>query len=122
MRPTKLLGVITAARAAGVTHLIEEGRFGGLSALMYSLHGFQVTSIEFLPLTGPSATLRQHSVRLLDGDGRELLPRLTGDSQLDPARTAVIFDGEKRFGAWETWKKIRHRVAFGVFDDTNLGE
>ena len=34
--------MITAARLAGVTHIIEEGRYGGLSALMYALHGFKV--------------------------------------------------------------------------------
>ena len=34
MRPTKILAAITAARAAGVTHIIEEGRYGGLSAYM----------------------------------------------------------------------------------------
>ena len=33
-----------------MTHIVEEGRFGGLSAYMYALHGFDVTSIEFLPL------------------------------------------------------------------------
>ena len=41
-RPVKILAVITAARLAGVTHIIEEGRYGGLSALMYALHGFKV--------------------------------------------------------------------------------
>ena len=130
MRPTKLLAIIAAARAAGVTHLIEEGRFGGLSALMYALHGFEVTSIEFLPLSGVSAALSAlaPSVRLLDGDGRQLLPRLLlppaegGEGALDPARVGVIFDGEKRFGAYATWQKVKHRAAFAVFDDTNLGD
>ena len=130
MRPTKLLAVIAAARVAGVTHLIEEGRFGCLSALMYALHGFEVTSIEFLPLSGVSAALSAlaPSVRLLDGDGRQLLPRLLlppaegGEGALDPARVGVIFDGEKRFGAYATWQKVKHRAAFAVFDDTNLGD
>ena len=59
MRPTKLLAAITAARAAGVSRIVEEGRFGGLSALEYALHGFEVDSVEFLPLDGPSATLKR---------------------------------------------------------------
>ena len=52
------LAAVSAARAAGVTHIIEEGRFGGLSAYLYALHGFQVTSVEFLPLDGPKEGLR----------------------------------------------------------------
>ena len=43
MRPLKILSAVAAARAAGVTHIIEEGRYGGLSAVMYALHGFRVT-------------------------------------------------------------------------------
>lgn len=124
MRPAKILAVIVAARAAGVTHIIEEGRFGGLSAFMYWLHGFRVTSVEFLPLSGPTETLRKLApdVALLDGDGSVLLPQLLGS--LTPgqaAKTAVIFDGEKRFIAYNTYKKVRNQVAFAVFDDTNIG-
>ena len=127
MRPTKLLAAITAARAAGVTHIIEEGRFGGLTAFMYALHGFRVSSIEFLPLDGPSAALREltaggDAVRLMDADGAELLPRLIGGmSDLEASRTMIIFDGEKRVQAWETWRRLRHRFALAVFDDTNIG-
>lgn len=43
MRPAKLLAIIAACRAAGVTHILEQGRYGGLSAFVYSLHGFQAT-------------------------------------------------------------------------------
>ena len=50
MRPAKLLAIIAACRAAGVTHIIEQGRYGGLSAYLYRLHGFKVTSVELLPL------------------------------------------------------------------------
>ena len=39
MRPAKLLAIIAASRAAGVTHIIEQGRYGGLSAYIYALHG-----------------------------------------------------------------------------------
>jgi len=34
MRPGKLLAVIGACRRLGITHIIEEGRYGGLSALV----------------------------------------------------------------------------------------
>ena len=123
MRPSKILAVITAARAAGVTHIVEEGRYGGLSALMYAHHGFQVTSIEFLPLTGATIALKQLApqVRLLNGDGSALLPQLLSlmDAE-ETARTLVIFDGEKRFGAWKTYQKLKDEVAIAVFDDTNL--
>tara|TARA_B110001452_G_scaffold57670_1_gene44726 strand:+ start:4261 stop:5370 length:1110 start_codon:yes stop_codon:yes gene_type:complete len=123
MRPTKILAVITAARAAGVTHIVEEGRYGGLSALMYAWHGFDVTSIEFLPLTGATIALKQlaPNIRLLDGDGSKLLPEILGPlDAATAARTMVIFDGEKRFGAWKTYEKIKDKVAVAVFDDTNL--
>ena len=78
MRPVKLIAAITAARAAGVTHIIEEGRFGGLSAFMYALHGFKVTSLEFLPLSGPTAALARAfpEMTLLTGDGSKVLPEL----------------------------------------------
>lgn len=123
MRPSKLLAVISAARAAGVTHIVEEGRYGGLTALMYALHGFHVTSIEFLPLTGPKAALSQlapHSITQLEGDGAKLVPSvIDAMSDAAAARTLVIFDGEKRLDAWATYRKLRGRVAMAVFDDTD---
>mmetsp|Transcript_12284 Transcript_12284/g.32136 ORF Transcript_12284/g.32136 Transcript_12284/m.32136 type:complete len:441 (-) Transcript_12284:353-1675(-) len=126
MRPTKILAVLTAARLAGIEHIIEEGRFGGLSAFMYALHGFRVTSVEFLPLDGPTTALREMApgVRRLDGDGSVLLPQLVGNlTRAEAARTMVIFDGEKRTAAYlKTYTKIRHKVALAVFDDTNLSD
>merc|ERR1719281_1568642 len=50
MSPGKLLYVIALARAAGATHIIEEGREGGLSAYSYNHHGLKVTSVEYAPL------------------------------------------------------------------------
>mmetsp|Transcript_46577 Transcript_46577/g.76984 ORF Transcript_46577/g.76984 Transcript_46577/m.76984 type:complete len:523 (-) Transcript_46577:80-1648(-) len=122
MRPAKVLAVIAAARAAGVRNIIEEGRFGGLSAYMYALHGFDVFSIEFLPLDAVTLGLQRFApnVRLLDGDGRKLLPSVV--NELRPQETMVIFDAEKRFSAWQTFDKIRNRVALAVFDDTILAE
>ena len=49
--PAKLLRR-TAARAAGVTHIIEEGREGGLSAYRAGCT-VKVTSVEYLHSTKP---------------------------------------------------------------------
>lgn len=125
MRPTKILAVIAAARLAGVTHIVEEGRFGGLSALMYSLHGFRVTSLELLPLTSVTQSLarRAPSIEMLTGDGAEVLPRLLSSlSQEAAERTMVIFDGQKRLGAYQTYLPLHSHVALAVFDDTNVGQ
>ena len=137
--------VIVAARAAGVTHIVEEGREGGLTAYLYRKHGFRVTSIEYLPLdsVGQVKPLRQSASALraqrpspfaqalrqmapdivqLNGDGRTIIPSLLGSlSPTEAARIAVIFDGEKRLAAYETFKQIRHRIALAVFDDSNQG-
>merc|ERR1719198_1555347 len=106
MSPVKLLAVIATARAAGVTHIVEEGREGGLSALIYALHGFNVTSVEFLPIEEVSQGLQQHSqkqptqkIALLDGDGSNLVPKVVPSLVKEGAKVAVIFDGEKRFQA-----------------------
>ena len=123
MRPAKLLAIIAACRAAGVTHIIEQGRYGGLSAYIYRLHGFKVTSIELLPLSEVSAALRARApdVRLLDGDGRRLVIE-TVRAAPPSERVAVIFDGEKRRVAYETFKAVKRKVALGIFDDTNLDD
>ena len=121
MRPTKILSVIAAARAAGVTRIVEEGRFGGLSAYMYALHGFEVISVEFLPLDGATAAIAALApqIEMVTGDGAVLLPQLL--TARDAARTMVIFDGEKRLGAYQTFEKVRANVALAVFDDSNVG-
>jgi len=123
MRPLKLLAAISLMRAVGVTHVIEEGRYGGLSAYVYALHGLHVTSIESLPLRHVTATLRRLApgVTLLDGDGSQLLPSILGTVDPVEERIAVVFDGEKRFKAYETYSKIRDKVAVAIFDDTNIG-
>lgn len=123
MRPAKLLAIIAACRAARVTHIIEQGRYGGLSAYMYALHGFDVTSVELLPLDEVSVALRElaPSVRLLDGDGRALVRSLVHKAPKGE-RVAVIFDGEKRQTAYETFASVRQRISLAVFDDTNLDD
>lgn len=128
MRPTKILAAVTAARLADVTHIIEEGRFGGLSAAMYALHGFRVTSVEFLPLTGTTDGLnwwnsvgRGSKVTMLNGNGSQIIPQLVSQmSRKEAAQTMVIFDGEKRFEAYRTYKEIKSQVALAIFDDTNI--
>ena len=84
-----------------------------------------MTSVEFLPLDAATAALKAFAptdVTLLDGDGTEILPNLTlGLTPREAQQTMVIFDGEKRFGAWGTYEKIKKKVAVAVFDDTNIG-
>ena len=81
MRPGKLLAVIAACRRIGITHIIEEGRYGGLSTLVYALHGFKVTSVEMLPIDfvaqslkrmGPYVTFARTVTLPLDGLSRTL--------------------------------------------------
>ena len=124
MRPTKVLAAITAARLAGVKHIIEEGRFGGLTAMMYALHGFRVTSLEFLPLDGVTNGMSQlaPSVAMVTGDGSQLVPDMVANmTDAQAKHTMVVFDGEKRMGAFDTWRKVAPRVALAIFDDTNVG-
>ena len=122
MRPSKIISVLTAARLAGITRIVEEGRFGGLSAYMYSLFGFEVISLELVPLDGPTNSLRELApdVKLVTGNGAEILPTLLTPE--DASRTMVIFDGEKRLGAYKTYQKIKHLIAVAVFDDSNIGD
>jgi len=119
MRPGKLLAIIAACRAAGVTHIIEEGRYGGLSAYMYALHGFKVTSLELVEIEFVARALRTMAptVAQVVGDGSKLIPRLV-TQEVDPRRVAIIFDGEKRFQAYQTYKKVKDRIAIAVFDDS----
>jgi hypothetical protein len=118
MRPAKLLSVIAIARAAGVTHIVEEGRAGGLSAYIYWRLGFNVTSIEYMPIdeVGKALETWAPAITRLDGDGHLLVPRVIRD--IGPklaAKTLVIFDGEKRKSAFRnTWSLIRSRVAVVV--------
>ncbi|CAJ1453091.1 unnamed protein product [Effrenium voratum] len=119
MRPAKLLAAVALLRFLNVTQVIEDGRYGGLSALVYALHGFEVTSVEMLPLGHVKETLGAFGVRLHDGDSREALPQIL--KEMHPwRRAAVIFDGLKRFEAYEVYKKIAPRVAVAIFDDTNI--
>ena len=119
MAPVKLLAVIMVARAAGVTHIIEEGRKGGLSAYLYHKHGFGVTSIEYLPNRDATLALETFApdIRLMDGDGAQLVPQRA--RELAPReRVLVIFDGEKRMAAYRTYSKCKQDVAVAVFDDS----
>ena len=123
MAPAKVLAVIATARAAGVTHIIEEGRLGGITAFMYSLHGFDVTSIEYLPLDEVTDALGRMApkIKLVNGDGAVLVPQVVA-ALPENTRALVIFDGEKRLPAYQTFKKVKDRVVFAVFDDTHSAD
>lgn len=119
MRPGKLLAVIGACRRLGITHIIEEGRYGGLSALIYAIHGFTVTSVEMLPIDFVAAALTAAApnIRQVVGDGSIELPKLVNAAP-PSERIAVIFDGEKRRAAYQTYTQIAHKVHLAVFDDS----
>ena len=125
MGPAKQLSLFAIARAAGITHVVEEGREGGLTAYMWWLHGFNTTSIEYLPQDEVTAALHllSPSMSVLDGDGHTLVPRYIDSlPKRVAARTMVIFDGEKRGTAYrDTYLLIRDRIAVGVFDDSDVG-
>ena len=124
MSPTKLMLVIATAHASGVTTIIEEGREGGISAAVYSRLGFDVISVEYLPLGMVSKALSELApeVRQLDGDGGVLIPQIVGNMTDDAAaRTLIVFDGEKREQAHATYRKVKGRIAAAVFDDSNKG-
>jgi len=120
MRPGKLLAVIGACRRLGITHIIEEGRYGGLSAYVYALHGFKVTSVELLPIDFVASSLKQSMPSIIHavGDGSVLVPELVKAATKAGERVAVIFDGEKRHKAYKTYKTIADKVHLAVFDDS----
>merc|ERR1719453_90348 len=60
-------------------------------------------------------------VALYDGDDREIAPRLLKNRDKSKP-VGIVFDGSKRFQAYEIYKKIKHQVAFAVFDDADMGQ
>jgi hypothetical protein len=61
------------------------------------------------------------SVALVDGDGRKAVLELVKKAPAGE-RIAVIFDGEKRHTAYETFRLIRGSIALAAFDDSNLDD
>lgn len=93
------------------------------NALCSGHHGFHVTGIEKRLDSDVEASLRARlpAGDIVLGDGARVLPDLAkaiGGEQ--GHRVAVIFDGEKRFGAFTTFEKLEEHVAFAVFDDTSV--
>mmetsp|Transcript_57675 Transcript_57675/g.159524 ORF Transcript_57675/g.159524 Transcript_57675/m.159524 type:complete len:384 (-) Transcript_57675:24-1175(-) len=123
MPSMKLVAVIALAQRMRVTHIIESGRMGGMSAYIYSLHGFSVTSVELLPVGSVERDLLavDPSIRTLNGDGRELVPAaLETIAQGASARVAVVLDGPKGRPAYELALRIlRHTsISFVALDDS----
>ena len=125
MNPATSLTTIALMHELGVDHIIEEGREGGLSAFLYYVHGFRVTSVEFLPEAEPLAALQQMApgITLLHGDGSIIIPNLVNSMTAEEAACTMIFyDGEKRIPAHKSFLKVRDKVAFAAFDDSNFPE
>ena len=121
MNAGTMVATISLARAAGVNHIVEEGREGGLTAFMYRLHGFKVTSIEYGPTDEVTRAMRTMApdVELADGDGSKLIPELIAKmTPQEAARTMIFFDGEKRVFAYNTYSKVKDKVALAAFDDS----
>ena len=125
MPPHKLLFIASAGRALGVTHLIETGRKGGASVMAYAQLGFQVASVELVPLPNVARTLRAlaPAVRQADGDGNEVVPALVEEilSRTPDARIALVVDGPKGAAGLELIEKLLPRVVFAVLDDVRAG-
>lgn len=119
MKPSKLLVIIALARARGVSHIVEAGRYGGLSAAIYNLHGLGVDSLEYLPLDMVSLGLQLLTPKVVQqtGDDRVLAPDAVLKASASGKRVGIIFDGSKRFQAWGIYQKVKDKVAFAVFDD-----
>eukprot|EP00747_Dinoflagellata_sp_TGD_P167022 gnl/TRDRNA2_/TRDRNA2_190743_c0_seq1.p1 gnl/TRDRNA2_/TRDRNA2_190743_c0~~gnl/TRDRNA2_/TRDRNA2_190743_c0_seq1.p1 ORF type:complete len:358 (-),score=58.72 gnl/TRDRNA2_/TRDRNA2_190743_c0_seq1:9-1082(-) len=125
MRPSKNLAVVALARKLNVTHMVESGRKGGMSALVYSLLGLHVTSVELYPMAYVAGALAQLApeMKLRDGDGSVLVPAAVHEIlEASPeARVAVVLDGPKNEGAHEVFQGLRSDVVFAVFDDAYPG-
>lgn len=126
MPPMKPLAIIALARALNVTHIVESGRMGGMSSLVYDVHGFRTTSVEMLPLPGVMFDLRKAApgVELLSGDGSVVVPKFLDQLELESgssgARVAVVVDGPKEDPAYEMAMIAvsRPSVAFVAVDDS----
>mmetsp|Transcript_11730 Transcript_11730/g.28978 ORF Transcript_11730/g.28978 Transcript_11730/m.28978 type:complete len:188 (+) Transcript_11730:680-1243(+) len=87
--------------------------------------GFNVTSVEYMPIDEVSSALKlwAPSVKLLDGDGHVIIPQLIDSfGRALASKTMVIFDGEKRMSAYRnTFVLIKDRIAVAAFDDSDVG-
>eukprot|EP00315_Gephyrocapsa_oceanica_P011266 CAMPEP_0185285688 /NCGR_PEP_ID=MMETSP1363-20130426/1871_1 /TAXON_ID=38817 /ORGANISM="Gephyrocapsa oceanica, Strain RCC1303" /LENGTH=318 /DNA_ID=CAMNT_0027881479 /DNA_START=35 /DNA_END=991 /DNA_ORIENTATION=+ len=121
---SKSVFIILFARLLGVSHIIESGRMGAMSLVHYHHFGFNLTSVEYMPIPDVSRALAQHlpSVRLLDGDGSVLVPRAISEIHAsDPAaRILAIIDGPKGVAALRLANSIAARVAAVVLDDQEV--
>ena len=81
--------------------------------------------IEYAPIDEVQLALKQWapSMRILNGDGHELVPKVMEQLGAETAaKTLVFFDGEKRENAYDnTFSLIKNKVALALFDDSDLG-
>jgi hypothetical protein len=120
MVPSKIIAVIATARMLNVTHIIESGRMGGMSALVYSKMGFDVTSIEYMPVASVELDLKKAApqIEMMDGDGVKLVPERI-ESLKGQHKIGVILDGPKGPMALNLAKEIinKSNVEFVALDD-----
>ena len=118
---SKSVFIILLARLLGVTYIVESGRMGAISLTHYHHFGFNLTSVEYMPIARVSRDLALHlpSVRLLDGDGSQLVPMAVDDIYAsDPAaRILAIIDGPKGAKAVQLAGNLSERVQAVILDD-----
>jgi len=121
MAPRKLLAVVALAQELGVTHLIESGRMGGMSALMYDAVGFNLTSVEFYPVASVEEDMNKYApgITTLNGDGTTIVPEVVKQLLGSGKRVGVILDGPKGDAAYELAKVVLSLgVSFVAIDDS----
>ena len=117
----KSIEILLFARNLGITHFIESGRMGGLSLVHYAHFGYNLTSVELLPVPHVEASIRrlQPHTKILNGDGMKLVPealsRILSDNPA--AKVLVIIDGPKDRMAIDLARQILRRAVLVVLDD-----
>ena len=112
--PSEMHAFVGICKAQSVTRVVESGRHLGYSTEYLAESGFEVFSIERVPVTSADQVLGMRSnVTLLNGDSIRALPTLIGD------RCAVVLDGPKGLPALDLWKQVADRCVLGAIHDAS---
>lgn len=119
MLPHKIATVLSLLHQQNVTVLIESGRKGGMSAFTYSQAVPTVVSVELNPINEVMETLSvvARNVRLVNGNGENLVPLVVQEYVEKGERVAVILDGPKGAKAAALVPRLRSKVVFVALDD-----
>lgn len=119
MLPHKIATVLSLLHQQNVTVLIESGRKGGMSAFTYSQAVPTVVSVELNPINEVMETLSvvARNVRLVNGNGENLVPVVVQEYVEKGERVAVILDGPKGAKAAALVPRLSSKVVFVALDD-----